>query len=85
MFWKILKVVGYIIAGVFTVNLLYALFIYNTGHEDWTLIYNPGLGSGTAWQIIYSIILLLIAWGLISLSKKKLRSIKQKDSPVSRG
>jgi len=71
--WKALKVIGYIICGVFTVNLLYALFTYNMGHEHWTLIYNPGIGSGTAWQIIYSIAFLLIGWGLIELSKRKLK------------
>ena len=78
--WKVLKVVGYIIAGVFGINLLYVLFIYAVRHEGWFFIYNPTFGSHSnselAWQVIYSVILLLLGWGLISLSRKKLKSAK---------
>jgi len=80
--WKVLKVVGYIISGVFGINLLYAMFIYAVRHEDWFFIYNPNFGPHTnselAWQIIYSVILLLLGWGLISLSKKKLKAVEQR-------
>jgi heme/copper-type cytochrome/quinol oxidase subunit 2 len=80
--WKILKIIGYIIAGIFGINLLYVLFIYGVRHEDWFFIYNPNFGHHSnaelAWQIIYSVIVVLIAWGLISLSKKKLKSASPK-------
>jgi hypothetical protein len=76
--WRVLKVIGYIICGVFTVNLLYALFISNIRQEDLSFIYNPSFGwhtnSELVWQIIYSIVFLLIGWGLISLSRKKLKN-----------
>jgi hypothetical protein len=80
--WKALKVIGYIICGLFGVNLLYVLFLYAVRHEGWLFIYNPNFGNHTnselAWQIIYSIILLLLGWGLISLSKKKLKAVEQR-------
>jgi len=69
---------GYIIAGVFSVNLLYALFTYAVRHEGWFFTYNANFGwhtnSELAWQTVYSVILLLLGWGLISLSRKKLKA-----------
>jgi len=80
--WKVLKVVGYIVAGVFGINLLYASFIYAVRHEGWFPIYNPTFSSHSnselAWQAIYSIIPVLLSWGLISLSNKKLKSVGDK-------
>lgn len=80
--WKILKVVGYIIAGVFGINLLYVLFAYGVRHEGWLFIFNPTFGSHSnselAWQIIYSVALVLLGWGLISLSKRRLKATEQK-------
>jgi len=80
--WKALKVIGYIICGIFTVNFFYVGILYAIRHEGWFIIYNPTLGSHTnselAWQIVYSVILLLLGWGLISLSKKKLKAVVQR-------
>ena len=80
--WRVLKVVGYIIGGIFAVNLLYVFFIYAVRHEGWFFIHNPTFGSHSnsdlAWQIIWSIILVLLGWGLISLSRKKLKSVTEK-------
>lgn len=79
--WNILKIAGYIIAGIFGINLLYVLFVYSIRHEGWFL-YNPTFGSHSnaelAWQIVYSLIVILISWGIISLSKKKLKSANQR-------
>ena len=78
-FWKALKIIGYIIFGVFGVNLLYVLFLYVVRHEGMFFLYNPDFGSHSnaslGWQIIWSVIVVLISWGLISLSKRKLKSI----------
>ena len=75
--WKILKVVGYILAGIYGINLLYVLFLYAVRHEDWFFLYNPNFGRHSnidlGWQILWSTIVILIAWGLISLSKRKLK------------
>ena len=77
MGWKILKVIGYIIFGIFGINLLYVLFLYAVRHEGMFFIYNPNLGRHSnaelGWQILYSVVVLLIAWGLISLAKKKIK------------
>jgi len=79
--WKTLKIAGYIILGVFGINLLYVLFLYAVRHEGWLFIYNPSFGrhsnAALAWQIVYSVILILVAWGVISLSKRKLKAIKR--------
>jgi hypothetical protein len=76
--WKALKVVGYIILGIFGINLCYAMVLFSIRHEGWFFIYNPNIGSHTnaelAWQIFYSLAVVLIAWGLISLAKRKLKS-----------
>lgn len=80
--WKTLKVIGYIILGVFGINLLYVLFIYVVRHEGWFFIYNPNLGHHSnaelGWQILWSVIVALAAWGLISLSKKKIKAVEQR-------
>ena len=79
--WKILKVVGYILAGIFGINLLYVLFLYAVRHENWFFLYDPNFGRHSnvelGWQILWSTIVILIAWGLVSLSKKKLKSVSQ--------
>lgn len=84
--WKALKIVGYIILGVFGINLLYVLILYAVRYEGWFFIYNPNLGyhSNTelGWQIIWSIIVVLIAWGLISLAKRKLKPTAQRNELV---
>jgi len=80
--WKGLMIVGYILLGLFGINLIYVLVIYAIRHENWFLIYNPNFGPHTnpelAWQIIWSIVLSLIAWTVVTLSKRRL---KAKTSP----
>jgi len=80
--WKTLKVVGYIILGVFGINLLYVLFLYAVRHEGWFFIYNPNFGHHSnaelGWQIIWSTILILVAWGLISLARRKLKPVARR-------
>ena len=75
--WKSLKIIGYIICGVFSVNLLYTMFVYAVRHEDWFFIYNPNFGPHSnaelGWQILWSTIVVLVAWGLIKLAKRKLK------------
>jgi len=84
--WKAFKIVGYIILGIFGVNLGYVLFLYSVRHEGWSCMYNPNLGSHTnvelAWQIIWSIIAVALSMGLIHLSKKKLKAINQKGGRI---
>ena len=79
--WKTLKVIGYIILGLFGVNLLYVLFLYAVRHEGWFFLYDPNFGRHSnaelGWQILSSTIVVLVAWGLISLSKKKLKAVRQ--------
>lgn len=80
--WKIIKVVGYIILGVFGINLLYVLFLYAVRHEGWFFLYDPNFGHHSnaelGWQILWSTIVVLVAWGVISLSKRKLKSLPER-------
>ncbi|MDO9334698.1 MAG: hypothetical protein Q7T57_09290 [Dehalococcoidales bacterium] len=79
--WKILKILGYIIAIIFGVNLVYCGLPYMIRHEDWFFIYNPTFNlfgkyrtnEVLAWQILYSIILLILGGILISIADKKLK------------
>jgi hypothetical protein len=70
-------VIGYVFLGIFGINLLYVMVLYSIRHEGWFFIYNPNLGSHSnaelAWQIIGSMVVILIAWAIISVSKKRLK------------
>lgn len=74
VFRGILKVAGYIIGAIYTVNLLISLVSYSIRHDGWYFIYNPNFGrlsnSDLAWQIVISFIFIMLAWGLITVSKK---------------
>ena len=79
--WKTLMIMGYVLAGLFSINLLYVLVLYGIRHDGWFFIYNPNFGPHSnatlAWQIIWSVILLLIASAVVGLSKRK---VKQRPS-----
>ena len=79
--WKIFMVLGYILLGIFGVNLLYVLILYAIRHEGWLMIYNPNFGPHTnpelAWQIIWSIVLILISYAIVTISKKRLKIAKE--------
>lgn len=80
--WKALMIAGYILMGLFVVNFFYVSVLYAIRHEGWFFLYNPTLGSHTnsqlALQIVESVILMLIAWGIITISKKRLRAAELK-------
>lgn len=75
--WKTLMIAGYVLMSLFAVNFFYVSILYAIRHEGWFFIYNPTLGSHTnaalLIQIVWSIILMLIAWAIISISKKRLK------------
>jgi len=70
-------IIGYVLMGLFGVNLLYVLIPYLIRHDGMFFLYNPNFGRYTnsqlALQIIESVILMLIAWGIVAISKKRLR------------
>jgi len=80
--WKSLMIAGYVLPGVFVVNFLYVGTLYAIRHQGWFFIYNPNLGSHTnsqlALQIVESIILMFIAWGIIAISKRKPKAVEQR-------
>jgi hypothetical protein len=77
MGWKILKIAGYVLIGVYGIDLLYALVLYGIRHEGWFFLYNPNFGSHSnselAWRILWSTIVILAGWGLTVLSRRKLK------------
>jgi hypothetical protein len=75
--WKTLMIIGYVLMGLFAINFFYVGTLYAIRHEGWFFIYNPMLGSHTnsqlALQIVESVVLMLVGWGIISISRKRLK------------
>ena len=73
-------IAGYVLLGLFGINLLYTLFVYAVRHDGWFVVYNPDFGSHTnaelGFQIVWSIILILIAWAVVALSRRKMKALK---------
>lgn len=80
--WKTLKITGYILLTIFGINLAYVSILYAIRHEDWFFIYNPDLGIHSnailAWQILWSIILALISFAIVSISKSRLKALDKR-------